>query len=121
VVELKSTQSTWGFLAKHSADGTAEASDWLISQLQKRPFKTEQWTTYQQVLAASLSGKKWKVLADAYSVIRLVNEAARAELDPDERSDLPGLMGDNSPYIDRAVEILQRGIGPAVGPPVTTM
>jgi hypothetical protein len=117
VVELRRTQSTWLNLTKAWNEApTAETADWVISELQGRPLATAQWTNYQELLAASLSGEDWKALADAYAVIGLANEAAHTALDPEFRMELPEVMNETRWRLDAALERLQRGTGPQVGP-----
>jgi hypothetical protein len=118
VVELRRIQSTWQNLTNEwDEKPTAETAEWVISEVQGRPFSTAQWQNHQEILASSLSGEDWKALADAYAVIGLVNEAAHTTVDPEHRTELPGVMKETRWRVDMAVDRLQRGTGgPPVGP-----
>jgi gas vesicle protein len=116
VDELQGVRSTWQSLAEAwSKAPTAETADWVISNLQGQPLSTVQWKHAQELLAASLSDDDWTALAEAYRVVVLVNEVAQTP-QADERLELPGIMNDAGPYLDRAVARLQHWSGPPPGP-----
>jgi hypothetical protein len=118
VLELRKTQLTWRNLTKAWDEApTPETADWLISELKGRRLATTQWKSYQEILAASLPGEDWKALADAYAVIGLVDEAAQTA-NAEARMELPDVMNTTRWRVDAAIERLQRGTGPPVGPEV---
>jgi hypothetical protein len=108
VHELEATKLRWHSLTESWDDEpTAENADRLISDLKNRPYATALWKNHQEVLASSLSGDEWEGLADAYKVIRAVEDAVQTGSTAEDWMELPDVMKAAQEPLDAVIERLQ--------------